>query len=64
MRQPDRTMHSLTERMENCIRSGWKIYKSLTKKLELIKNYDLGGVAEWKLGLEDDFMGSDCEIRS
>ena len=23
-------------------------------KLELIKNYDLGGVAEWKLGLEDD----------
>lgn len=28
--------------------------ESLTKKLELIKNYDLGGVAEWKLGLEDD----------
>ena len=28
--------------------------KSLTRKLELIKNYDLGGVAEWKLGLEDD----------
>ena len=27
---------------------------SLTKKLELIKKYDLGGVAEWKLGLEDD----------
>ena len=28
--------------------------KSLTKKLELIKNYNLAGVAEWKLGLEDD----------
>ncbi|MCI7225986.1 MAG: glycosyl hydrolase family 18 protein [Lachnospiraceae bacterium] len=28
--------------------------ESLTRKLELIKNYDLGGVAEWKLGLEDD----------
>ena len=28
--------------------------ESLTKKLELIKNYNLGGVAEWKLGLEDD----------
>lgn len=28
--------------------------KSLTKKLELIKNYSLGGVAQWKLGLEDD----------
>ena len=28
--------------------------ESLTKKLELIKNYELGGVAEWKLGLEDD----------
>ena len=25
--------------------------ESLTRKLELIKNYDLGGVAEWKLGL-------------
>ena len=28
--------------------------KSLTKKLELIKKYHLAGVAEWKLGLEDD----------
>ena len=28
--------------------------ESLTRKLELIKNYDLGGAAEWKLGLEDD----------
>ena len=28
--------------------------ESLTRKLELIKNYDLGGVAEWKLGLEED----------
>lgn len=28
--------------------------ESLTKKLELIKTYGLGGVAEWKLGLEDD----------
>ena len=28
--------------------------ESLTRKLELIKNYYLGGVAEWKLGLEDD----------
>ena len=28
--------------------------ESLTKKLELIKNYNLAGVAEWKLGLEDD----------
>lgn len=28
--------------------------ESLTRKLELIKNYDLSGVAEWKLGLEDD----------
>lgn len=28
--------------------------QSLTKKLELIKNYNLAGVAEWKLGLEDD----------
>ena len=36
--------------MEHYIRSGWKIPESLTKKLELIKNYDLAGVAEWKLG--------------
>lgn len=28
--------------------------QSLTKKLELIKKYSLAGVAEWKLGLEDD----------
>ncbi len=27
---------------------------SLTEKLELLKKYELGGVAEWKLGLEDD----------
>ena len=31
-----------------------EIARKVQQKLELIKNYDLGGAAEWKLGLEDD----------
>ena len=45
-------MQSLLTKKGTSARSGWKNEKSIEEKMKLVQQYDLGGVAEWKLGFE------------